>query len=549
MEKISGGSLITKILFENGINKAFCVPGESYLGVLEAIRLYKKKFDLVVCRHEGGASYMAEAFGRLTKIPGVCLVTRGPGACNAAIGVHTAFHEGTPMILFVGQVPVSSLDKNAFQSIDTDKVFKSISKHCETIKNHEKIQEIIEEAIRISTEGKPGPVVISIPEDIQFAMIEAPLINKNKITTSKLNSKKINELKRDLNNSKRPIIILSGSKWTETSKNKIEKFSRTNSIPIAVTFRKGDLFDNKHKNYVGSLGVGPDPNLVSYVKSSDAILLIGGEFGEIETSKFSYLTKSSNKQKIFHVTEDQKLLLKSNYKIINSDLVTFCDSLTNIKVSENKPLKSATKFLRQSYESYREPKKFKNKFNPGVAVKDISHNLPASTIITAGAGNYSHFVLRHHLFRKLNTLLAPINAPMGYSVPSSITASILNRNKEIICYAGDGCFMMNFQEIVIAVKRNLKITFIIFNNGIYGSIRMHQEFKYPGKTIATNLDNPDFNTLAKSFGLRVANINNPNRLFKIYQQLRNNYNGPIMINMKTDPEIINPQKTIKELNN
>ena len=549
MEKISGGSLITKILFENGINKAFCVPGESYLGILEAIRLYKKKFDLVVCRHEGGASYMAEAYGRLTKMPGVCMVTRGPGACNAAIGVHTAYHEGTPMILLVGQVPVSSLKKNAFQAIDTDKVFKSLCKHSATIKSPEKIKETIEKAIKISTEGKPGPVVISVPEDIQFSMVESTNVHKNRITRSELKSNKINEYEKCLISAKNPIIILSGSKWTETTKNIIEKFSRTNSIPIAVTFRKGDLFDNENKNFVGSLGVGPDPNLISYVRSSDLILLIGGEFGEIETNKFSQLIKTSIKQKIFQVTEDNNFINKSNYEIIKSDLEAFCETLLLLKVNGNSSLKSSTTLLRQSYENYRRPKIFRNKSNPGVAVKDISNNLPDTTIITAGAGNYSHFVLRHHVFRKLNTLLAPINAPMGYSIPSSITASLLNRNKEIICYAGDGCFMMNFQEIVIAVKRNLKITFIIFNNGIYGSIRMHQEFKYPGKTIATDLDNPDFNALAKSFGLKVTNVNNPNKLFNSYLKLRNKYNGPMLINMKTDPEIINPQKTIKELNN
>ena len=546
---ISGGSLITKILFQHGINKAFCVPGESYLGILEAIRNYKNRFDLVVCRHEGGASYMAETYGRLTKKPGICLVTRGPGACNAAIGVHTAYHEGTPMILFVGQVPVNSLNKNAFQSIDPDKVFKSMCKYSTTIKDQKNIKETIEKAISISMDGKPGPVVITVPEDIQFAMIKETNCKLNQIKNIKSNINMINRLTRCLSNSSNPIIILSGSKWTQSMKTNLETFAKKHSIPIAVTFRKGDLFNNQHKNYIGSIGVGPDSNLISYAENSDLVLLIGGEFGEIETKKFARFKKSDDKQLIFHVTSDPKIIknTKSSYKILGSNLESFCKTLNELKI-ENKPLwnKSIT-YLRKSYESYRIPKVFKNRSNSGVAIKDISDIVSNNTIITAGAGNYTHFVLRHHVFKKLNTLLAPINAPMGYSVPSAIAAALINRKKEVICYAGDGCFMMNFQEIVIAVARNLNITFIIFNNGIYGSIRMHQELKYPGKSIATDLNNPNFLALANSFGIKAIDVDDPKHLIKNYINLRKGYKGPILINMMTDPFIINPQKTISEL--
>tara|TARA_B100001123_G_C15300754_1_gene1020947 strand:- start:532 stop:2196 length:1665 start_codon:yes stop_codon:yes gene_type:complete len=547
---ISGGSLITKILFQNGINKAFCVPGESYLGILEAIRNYKNRFDLVVCRHEGGASYMAETYGRLTKKPGICLVTRGPGACNAAIGVHTAYHEGTPMILFVGQVPVNSLNKNAFQSINPDKVFKSMCKYSTTIKDQKYIKETIEKAINISMDGKPGPVVITVPEDIQFAMIKETNLKLNQIKNIKSNFNMINRLTRCLSNSSNPIIILSGSKWTQSMKTNLEIFAKKHSIPIAVTFRKGDLFNNQHKNYIGSIGVGPDSNLISYAENSDLIILIGGEFGEIETKKFARFKKSDDKQLIFHVTSDPKIINnnKSSYKILSSNLESFCKTLNELKIA-NKPLwKKNITYLRKSYENYRIPKVFKNRSNPGVAIKDISDIVSNNTIVTAGAGNYTHFVLRHHVFKKLNTLLAPINAPMGYSVPSAIAAAIINRAKEVICYAGDGCFMMNFQEIVIAVARNLNITFIIFNNGIYGSIRMHQELKYPGKSIATDLNNPNFLALANSFGIKAIDVDDPKNLIKNYINLRKGYKGPILINMMTDPFIINPQKTISELN-
>ena len=514
MKKISGGALITKILIQNGISKAFCVPGESYLGVLEAIRESKNKFDLVVCRHEGGAAYMAEAYGRLTQMPGICFVTRGPGACNASIGVHTAYHEGTPLILFVGQVPVKSLKKNAFQSIDTDKFFNSMAKYTETIKDPKNIRKIVEKAIYISTEGKPGPVVLGIPEDIQFAMVSDKISEVLEKKIHKIKSKTFRGYIKELNHSKRPIIVLSGSKWKKETKKKLETFAKNNDIPFAVTFRKNDLFDNQNKKFVGSLGVGPDTNLVSFINESDHILLIGGELGEIETNKFSRLVKSKKDQKIFHITDNKSLINKSSYDLLVSDINYFCELLCETKFLKNGLWGSNSKSLRESYENYIKPKSFKNKINPGLAVKDISDNTSANTIITAGAGNYTHFILRHHKFRQLNTLLAPINAPMGYSVPASITAALLNKNKEIICYAGDGCFMMNFQEMVIAFKRNLKITFIIFNNGIYGSIRMHQEFKYPGKTIATSLNNPEFVSLSKSFGIKAINIKDPQHLFK-----------------------------------
>ena len=313
MKKISGGALITKILIQNGISKAFCVPGESYLGVLEAIRESKNKFDLVVCRHEGGAAYMAEAYGRLTQMPGICFVTRGPGACNASIGVHTAYHEGTPLILFVGQVPVKSLKKNAFQSIDTDKFFNSMAKYTETIKDPKNIRKILEKAIYISTEGKPGPVVLAIPEDIQFAMVSDKISEVLENKTHKIKSKIFRAYIKELNHSKKPIIVLSGSKWKKETKKKLETFAKNNDIPFAVTFRKNDLFDNQNKKFVGSLGVGPDTNLVSFINKSDHILLIGGGLGEIETNKFSRLVKSKKDQKIFHVTDNKSLINKSSY--------------------------------------------------------------------------------------------------------------------------------------------------------------------------------------------------------------------------------------------
>ena len=268
MKEISGGALITKILIQNGINKAFCVPGESYLGVLEAIRESKNKFDLVVCRHEGGAAYMAEAYGRLTQMPGICFVTRGPGACNASIGVHTAYHEGTPLILFVGQVPVKSLKKNAFQSIDTDKFFNSMAKYTETIKDPKNIRKILEKAIYISTDGKPGPVVLAIPEDIQFAMVSDKISEVLENKTHKIKSKTFRAYIRELSHSKRPIIVLSGSKWKKETKKKLETFAKNNDIPFAVTFRKTDLFDNQNKKFVGSIGVGPDTNCLLYTSPS-----------------------------------------------------------------------------------------------------------------------------------------------------------------------------------------------------------------------------------------------------------------------------------------
>lgn len=545
----TGGQLVVDVLKANGIDRAYCVPGESYLGVLEAIREAGNSFQLHVCRQEGGAAYMAEAYACLTGKPGVCMVTRGPGACNASIGIHTAEQEGVPMILIVGYTTTGTEGRVAFQDIDLQAMYGGMAKWVTVASTADQIADIMTRAVRIATSGRPGPVVVGLPEDIQDHPVPSLAANVLAPAKSAPTESSMLAVQDLLDGAERPLVLLGGMKWSATARHDIAEFAERTGIPIAVSFRRQDLIDNDHPCYVGSLGVGPDPNLVKYTDISDLLLIVGGQIGEIETGRFQRLTDATPGRKVVHVAPDEEML----GRVLQPDLAiaaeaeTFCAELSKLEVSKNDAWKSSLVDLRSSYEQYREPVTFPNRENPGDAVRAMSDLLPPDAVITLGAGNYTHFVLRHHIFHAPNTLLGPINAPMGSSVPAAIAAAQNDPSRDVIAYAGDGCFLMNAQELVMAAKQNLRLAVIIFNNGIYGSIRMHQELHYPGQPVATNLDNPDFVAFAGSMNIPAVRIESVHELANAYAQLRDANSGPIFIEMVTDPEISTPQATIEQL--
>jgi acetolactate synthase-1/2/3 large subunit len=542
------GQVVIDTLRAYGVNRAYCVPGESYLGILEAVRELGDAFDLVVCRHEGGAAYMAEASGRMTGLPGVCMVTRGPGSCNATIGLHTALHEGTPLILLVGDVTTGTKGRVAFQDIDFGSTFGGVSKAVLQIDRADSAAGVMRQAFQVAMAGKPGPVVVAITEDVQFETVQAtlPLVQWNEPMAPGLDA--IAQLSQRLSQAHHPLFVVGGTKWTASARADLQAFAERFQVPVASTFRRLDLMDNACPNYVGSIGVVTPTELGTYLKECDLLVLMGGEFGEIETARYNRLTEVTADRYFVHaapIMEEFGLVLQPNLAV-TTDMGPLCRALVEMAPVTKASWAKKTQALRLAYEAFCQPVQFEGRINPAVAVEMISEFLPADAVITLGAGNYTHFALRHHQYRAAISLLAPICAPMGYSIPAAIAAALEAPDRDVVAYAGDGCFLMNAQELVTAVHRKLNLTVVLLNNGLYGSIRMHQELRYPGRPIATHLHNPDFQAYAAAFGLPSRQVREPKEVIAAWKELRKAHAGPILIEMLTDPAIISPQRIIED---
>lgn len=540
------GQVVVDTIRAYGVHRAYCVPGESYLGVMEAVRELGTAFDLVVCRHEGGAAYMAEASGRLTGLPGVCMVTRGPGACNAAIGLHTAQHEGTPLVLLVGEVTTGTKGRAAFQDIDLQSFYGGMAKKVFQLTHAQEAATVMRQAFQLAMAGRPGPVVVGLPEDVQFESVKPALLLPAARAPAAPDASAVALLLARLRAAQRPLLLVGGTQWTAQARADLQDFAQRNRLPVASTFRRLDLLDNTSPSYVGSIGVVTPPELAAYLADSDLVLLLGGQLGEIETARYSRLTAPQTGRHFVQVLPDAEQigLALQPHLAITSDMEPICRALAAAPAIQDPPWETPRRTLKAAYENFLEPVVFDGRTNPANAVELLSQALPADSIVTLGAGNYTHFVLRHHVFRTADSLLAPVCAPMGYSVPAAIAAAMEAPQREIVAYAGDGCFLMNAQELVTAAQRGLRLSVILLNNGIYGSIRMHQELKYPGRPIATDLHNPDFMDYARSMGLPARRVREPGQLVDAWKDLRAAHAGPILIEMTTDPEIVAPQRLI-----
>lgn len=543
------GQIVIDALVAQGVRRAFCVPGESYLGLMEAVRELGAGFDLVVCRHEGGAAYMAEAAARVSGLPGVCMVTRGPGACNASIGLLTAQHEGTPLLLLVGDVTSGSKGLGAFQDIDLGAFYGGMAKQVFELTHASSAETVMRQALRVAMSGKPGPVVVAFPEDVQFESVVPRGILPETVQPIEPAASCVAQVARQLRQAKAPLFLLGGTQWSPAACEEIARLALRLQLPVATTFRRQELIDNESPSFVGSIGVVTPPRLSEYLEQADLIVLVGGQLGEIETARYSRLTAPRDNRFFVQVgpqIEGLGLVLQPNLPI-TSDMESFCRALTLAMAAVDLPAPAwagHTRELRTAFEAFRRPVVFPGKVNPGVAVQALSRVLPPSTICTLGAGNYTHFVLRHHLLRPADTLLAPVCAPMGYSVPAAIAAAMEAPEREVLAYAGDGCFLMNAQELVTAVQRRLRLSVVVLNNGIYGAIRMHQELKYPGRPIAIALHNPDFLLFAQSMGMPARRVLDHAALADTWLEMRRATDGPFLIELPTDPEIISPAKVI-----
>ena len=532
-----GGQILIDQLKIQGVERVFCIPGESYLPALDG--LYGSGIETVVGRQEGGVAMMAEASGKLTGRPGVAFVTRGPGATNASAGVHIAFQDSTPMVLFIGQVDSSQRDREAFQEVDYKKMFTPLAKWVAEIDKTERIPEYVSRAFSVAVSGRPGPVILSLPEDILFAksnVIDAPKIKPLRQMVSESDVK---EIITKLKNASNPFIIVGGSGWSLEASKSLGKFAKSLGIPVGTSFRCQDYLDNYHPNYVGDVGIGINPELLKRIKIADCILVLNARLGEMTTGGYSMFDIPKTKQYLIHIHPDPNEL----GSVYQPDIGLVCNSADFIqKAAEiskdsqrNPPIKE-----RKSYEAWQKIITTPGDVKMEIVIKTLSETISEKTIITNGAGNYNGWLHRYFKYRGWRTQVGSTSGSMGYGLPAAVAAKLMYPNNEVICLSGDGCFQMTMQEFGTACQYGLNIIVIISNNSIYGTIRMHQEREFPGRPSGTSMLNPNFADLAKSYGGYGEVVLKTNQFLNALERARD-ANKPAILDLRTDPKAITPQ--------
>ncbi|WP_315835670.1 thiamine pyrophosphate-binding protein [Bradyrhizobium prioriisuperbiae] len=497
----TGGQILIDQLVAQGVERVTCVPGESYLAALDA--LHDTSIDVMICRAEGGAAMMAEAYGKLTGRPGICFVTRGPGATNASHGVHIAMQDSTPMILFVGQVDTAMREREAFQELDYRAVFGSMAKWVVEIDQPDRIPELVARAFRVAMQGRPGPVVIALPENMlteSAAVADAPRVEPAVSWPAPSDVERLGAL---LAKAKAPIVVLGGSGWNAEATAAIARFAERFDLPVATSFRRASLFDADHSHYAGDVGIGPDPRLKARVTGADLILLIGGRLSEMPSSSYTLLDIPVPAQKLVHVHSGAEELgrVYQPELAIQASPIAFAGALDTLKPTAKPAWAGEAAKAHADYIDWTQtPRELPGAFQYGQVMTWLRDRLPKDAIVCNGAGNYAGWIHRHHRFHSFAAQLAPTSGSMGYGVPAAVLAKRQHPDRVVVAFAGDGCFLMNGQEFATAVQYDAPLIVIVVDNAQYGTIRMHQERDYPGRVVGTQLKNPDFAAYAKAFG-------------------------------------------------
>jgi acetolactate synthase I/II/III large subunit len=546
----TGGQILVDCLRLQAVDTAFCVPGESYLPVLDALRDVQEEIKLVVCRQEGGAAIMADAYGKLTGRPGVCFVTRGPGATNASTGVHTAFQDSTPLILFVGQVRRNFRDREGFQEVDFRAMFAPLAKWSAEIHDPRRIPEYVHRAFQTALAGRPGPVVLSLPEDVlsevvpeevDLGLIASPL-------PSAPRRDQVVALEALLQRASRPLLLVGGGGWNQAAGQQVMAFAERNEIPVAVSLRCQDYVDNAHPNYIGHLGIAAEPSLVARVKEADLLVVIGSRLGEMTTAGYTILKSPRPGKTLVHVHPDPEELGRV-YQAdlpINAGSTSMAAALAAMPRCEWRPWVEWARGARADYEKSLEPLPQPGQLDLGHVMVALHRALPEDTIVCSGAGNYTGWVHRHWMFRKWRSQLAPTSGAMGYGVPAAVAAKLIHPERKVLSVSGDGCFLMHGQELATAAHYGARILFLVVNNGMYGTIRMHQEREYPGREYASDLNNPDFVTLARAYGLFAERVERTDAFGPALERVLE-APGSGLIELVVDPEAISVRTTLSGL--
>ena len=539
-----GGKILADALVAQGVKMAFGVPGESYLALLDGLLDVRDELAFVTCRQEGGASYMAEAYGKLTGEPGVLLVTRGPGATNGAIGMHTGFQDSTPMVMFIGQVGNEMAEREAFQEIDYRRMYGQMAKWVAQIDRVERIPEYVSHAFHAATAGRPGPVVLALPEDMLFAEAAVADVERHHVVRAAPSASDLLKLKALLEKAQKPFVILGGGGWNRESCLALQKWIEAAGLPAGTSFRCQDLFDNRSPNYAGDVGIGINPKLAQRVKDADVLLVIGARLGEMTTSAYTLLEVPQPRQTLVHVHAGAEELGRV-YRpalAINSGYPQFIDALSKISFSGEK-WKEETGKARQEYLEWIEPRPMPGKLQYGEVIRWLSKNLPEDAIIAGGAGNFAGWLHRHFSYKGFRTQLGPTNGSMGYGYPAGVAAKLAAPGRTVIAICGDGDFLMNGQELATAVQYGANFVALVVNNGLYGTIRMHQEREYPGRVFGTDLQNPDFAAYARAFGAHGEVVERTEAFAPAFERASKS-GKPAIIELRIDPDAISPATTL-----
>jgi len=540
----TGGQILVDCLRLHGVDTVFCVPGESYLATLDAFHDVQDKIDLVVCRQEGGVTNMADAWGKMTGKPGIAFVTRGPGATNASVGIHTAHQDSTPLILFVGQIARDMAEREAFQEVDYRRMFGEMTKWVAQIDSAARIPEMVSRAFHVATSGRPGPVVLALPEDMQTERADTEDGQPYRSAQANPGATDMDKFRDMLASAKKPMVLAGGGGWSAEACADLAAFAEANRLPVATAFRRQDLMDNRHPNFAGVVGLGINPKLKDRLDDTDLLIVLGPQLGEIVTGGYTYFTFPKPKQTMIHISAGVDELGKV-YQAdlgINAGMAEFCaaaKAMTPVDASWAGEAETA----HADYMAFSTPPDMPGDVNYSEIVGWLSDNLPDDAVITNGAGNYTVWVHRFFRCKQYGTQLAPQSGAMGYGVPSGVAAGVRHRDRVVVSFSGDGCFQMNGQEIGTAVQQGVKTIFIVVNNGMYGTIRMHQETHYPKRKSGTDLHNPDFAALARAYGAHGETVTKTADFEAAFDRCRA-AEGPSLIELVIEPDAVLPTSTL-----
>ena len=549
-QQATGGSLLMDCLIGLGAYKAFGVPGESYLAVLDAMYDRADKFELILCRHEGGAAYMAEAWGKLTGTPGICFVTRGPGATNASIGIHTAMQNSSPMLVFVGQVGTDMRGREAFQEIDYTHYFGKVAKWVCEIDDADRIPELIARAWTTALSGRPGPVIVALPENMLRAASARPPCGPVKVPEPALSSAQITQLQDYLCAAQRPVVLYGGSGWTATAARQLETFAAANDVPLVAAFRYHDICDNHHPCFVGDAGVGMLGYIKTLLRDADMIVALNIRFGEMTTDGYD----------LFDLPKMAATLIHSNAsdaelgKIYIADLPlqagpsAMAEALAGIRLAQNADRKAWCGAAKAAYDDSFTVAAQPGALDMGAVLAHLRDVLPDDAIVTNGAGNFATWPSKFIKYNKDMRLLAPQSGAMGYGLPAALAAKAHDADRFVLCFAGDGDFQMNCAELGTGMQAGLYPIVLIVNNGSYGTIRMHQERNYPHRVSGTELQNPDFAGLARSYGFYGETVETTDQFAAAFERAMQSKTGAVL-NLIVATEAITPRLSIDDLRN
>lgn len=546
---LNGGQLVVRALETHGVNRVFCVPGESYLPVLDA--LHDSAIQTTVCRHEGGASMMAEATAKLSSLPGICFVTRGPGATNACSGIHIALQDSTPLIVFIGQIGTHLREREAFQEVDYRRFLGHSVKWVAEIDSADRIDEFISRAFFTATSGRPGPVALVLPETtLSSSATPLPVDPWQQLDTFP-GKEDIQSLASMINNAEHPIAILGGSRWNASAVRQMQRFAQQWQLPVCCSFRRQMLFDHEHENYAGDVGIGINPQLEHTIVNSDLVILLGGRFSEMPSQDYTLLSVPCPSQPLVHVypgAEELGRVYRAQLAI-NASPVAVVDALSQLteKPDVSEQRQAYVDRCHASYLAWSSPDiTTPGDVQMGSVINTLQKTLPDNAIITNGAGNYASWIHRFWKFKHYGSQLAPTSGTMGYGLPAAIAAKLHQPDRCVIAFAGDGCLQMTVQEIGTAMQYKANVIIVVVDNGIYGTIRMHQERHFPGRVSGTDLHNPDFAALAIAYGAMGLTVNHTEQFAQALAKALT-ATTPALIHLKTSAEAITPTTTLSAI--